>query len=672
VDTLVYGDGAGQAGWTGAPLQPFTVTQSIAATGQILMRRLNPLTGQLVQDTDTAQDWRNHRGDPLQSRAPAYPGWQLESFSVPATGVGNLSLAIAPDSSFEFVKSALNTATSSIDMESFTFENAGIADVLAAKAASGVVVRVLLDGAPVGGLSDQTRWICGRITTADLTGRSGCWFLRSDSANKIRPRYAFLHAKFALIDNARLLMGSENFGARGMPNDDKSDGTAGQRGVVALIDAPALVTRARAIFDADMDEANRDIIRWCASCGTFGSPAVTFMPITVTGGISYSVRFGEWRGSAPAQMTLFSSPENHLSSAGSIIEIMNSAGAGDEILFEQLDEPLYWGATSSNMDADPNPRLQTAIAAAQRGATVRVLLDGFYDDPKTARSNTATAQALNDMARANGWNLKAILGNPTALGIHNKMMLVRAGGRFFSSIGSWNGTEISAKRNREISLLIESSEAHAFLRGVFMADWHLSQPVAIPMVARSYKPINYLLISEVMVNPAGANEEGREWVEIYNPTALPISLDGVKVGDAAVQGSTGEGMYAFPPGAVVPAGKAIVVAQNAAAFFADWGRNPDFELSNYNAVVPDMLSYTAWAGGTMNLSNAGDEVVLLQSDDTILDAVTWLNGAVAGTVPYAASLLPGHTLQRWPPNGDSDNCAIDWRDQPLPSPGQVP
>ena len=64
---------------------------------------------------------------------------------------------------------------------------------------------------------------------------------------------------------------------------------------------------------------------------------------------------------------------------------MNMAGAGDEILMEQLDEPLYWGPAGSNMDAG-NPRLQAAIGAASRGAAVRVILDGYYDIPHT-RSN---------------------------------------------------------------------------------------------------------------------------------------------------------------------------------------------------------------------------------------------------------------------------------------------
>jgi hypothetical protein len=34
----------------------------------------------------------------------------------------------------------------------------------------------------------------------------------------------------------------------------------------------------------------------------------------------------------------------------------------------QVSEHTYWGATSSNMTADPNPQLQAYIDAARRGA----------------------------------------------------------------------------------------------------------------------------------------------------------------------------------------------------------------------------------------------------------------------------------------------------------------
>ncbi|MCS6847563.1 MAG: lamin tail domain-containing protein [Anaerolineae bacterium] len=672
VDALVYGDGAVLSGWVGPPLQPYTVTQTIPDDGQILMRRLDPATGLPVADTDTAQDWFNHRGDPADARKPIYPGWQVERFFIPASDSGSLKLAIAPDNSYDVVRQTLAAAARSIDLASFTFEHARLGELLADKAAAGVVVRVLLDGAPVGGLKDQTRWICQRITSADPTGRSGCWFMRSVQADKINARYAFLHAKFAIVDEARLLIGSENFGPRGLPDDDKSDGTAGQRGTIAVTDAPAVVARARAIFEADINPAHPDIIRWCATCAPYGPPPAGFTPDYTSGGISYTVRFAPLEVAAPVSMTLLSSPENHLASTTGIIGLINLAGAGDEILIEQLDEPHYWGATSSAPGNDPNPRLLAILNAAARGARVRMLLDRHYDAPTQPRSNDATVRYVLELARINGWDVQAATGNPTGLGVHNKLILLRLGNRHFALIGSWNGSEVSAKRNREMSVLVESSEAYAYLRTVFMHDFQLARPVYLPIVSKDHRPAGYPLISEVLFNPSGGDESGREWIEVYNPTPLPISIGGYKIGDAAVRGSTGEGMVAFPSGAILQPGRAIVIAQNAAAFFADWGKKPDYELSDYDPAVPELSPYTAWAQGTINLANAGDEVVLLDKDDRIVDAVVWLSGNLNGITPYPVTIPAGHTLQRWPPNLDTDNCATDFRAQAIPSPGLVP
>ncbi len=672
VDALVYGDGAAAGGWIGPPLQPYTVTQIIPADGQVLMRRLSPSTGLPVADTDTAEDWLNHRGQVADARKPIYPGWQIEQFFIPPTDSGSLRLAIAPDSSYDIVAQTLASAARSIDLASFTFEHARLGDLLAAKAAAGVVVRVLLDGAPVGGLKDQTRWICQRITSADPSRRSGCWFMRALPADKVKTRYAFLHAKLAIVDEARLLIGSENFGVRGLPDDDKSDGTLGQRGVIAVTDAPAIVARARAIFEADINPTHLDITRWCATCAPYGPPPHGFTPDYTSGGISYTVRFSPLDIAGPVSMTLFSSPENHLASTTGIVGLINLAGAGDEILMEQLDEPHYWGATSSTPGDDPNPRLLAVLNAAARGARVRILLDAHYDDPRQARSNFATVQYVLEQARAQGWDIQAATGNPTGLGIHNKLILLRLGSRHFAHIGSWNGTEVSAKRNREASVLVESSEAYAYLRDVFTHDFQLARPIYLPIVSRDHRPVSYPLVSEVLFNPSGGDETGREWIEIYNPTPLPIDIGGYKVGDAATPGSAGEGMYAFPPGAVLGPNQAIVVAQNAAAFFADWGRKPDYELSDYDPAVPELPPYTAWARGTINLANAGDEVVLLDKDDKILDAVVWLSGNLAGITPYPYAIPAGHTLQRWPPSRDTGDCSTDFRAQSVPSPGAVP
>ena len=123
------------------------------------------------------------------------------------------------------------------------------------------------------------------------------------------------------------------------------------------------------------------------------------------------------------------------------------------------------------MEADPNPRLQAYLAAARRGATVRVLLDAFFDDLASPRSNLRTVEYLNYIARAEGLDLQARRGNPTGLGIHNKLVLAQIGGRGWTVAGSLNGGEVSAKLNREVALLVGSDEVYGYLADVFWYDW---------------------------------------------------------------------------------------------------------------------------------------------------------------------------------------------------------
>ena len=143
---------------------------------------------------------------------------------------------------------------------------------------------------------------------------------------------------------------------------------------------------------------------------------------------------------------------------------------------EQLYENLYWGAESSNIAADPNPRLQAYIAAARRGAKVRVLLDAFFDnqDLNSPRSNLRTVEYLTAVAQAEGLDLQARRRNPTGQGIHNKMVLAQIGGQGWVVVGSLNGGEVSAKLNREMALLVGSDEVYAYLADVFWYDWDVT------------------------------------------------------------------------------------------------------------------------------------------------------------------------------------------------------
>ena len=141
----------------------------------------------------------------------------------------------------------------------------------------------------------------------------------------------------------------------------------------------------------------------------------------------------------------------------------------------QVYENLNWDAESSNIAADPNSRLQAHIAAALRGAKVRVLPDAFFDNQDFAspRSNLRAVGYLTAVAQAEGPDLQARRRNPTGQAIHNKMVLAQIGGRGWVIAGSLNGGEVSAKLNREMALLVGSDEVYDYLADVFWYDWEV-------------------------------------------------------------------------------------------------------------------------------------------------------------------------------------------------------
>lgn len=176
-----------------------------------------------------------------------------------------------------------------------------------------------------------------------------------------------------------------------------------------------------------------------------------------------------------------------------------------------------------------------------------------------------------------------------------------------------------------------------------------------------------LLIGEVSYDPAGG-EPDEEWVEIYNGGGSTIVLETYKIGDEETPGQS-EGMHRFPDGSVIVPGQALVIANRASAFQALYGFLPSFELENSDANVPDMIKYSSWSTGSMYLGNSGDEVLILDGQDQLADAVSWGSSNWAFDPP-AAMVAETHSIERAPIYQDSDSAG-DWIDRPLPQPGSV-
>jgi hypothetical protein len=193
--------------------------------------------------------------------------------------------------------------------------------------------------------------------------------------------------------------------------------------------------------------------------------------------------------------------------------------------------------------------------------------------------------------------------------------------------------------------------------------------IFLPLIQKAMPSdwLDRLLISEVCFDPFNGEPDG-EWIEVYNAGINGIDLKNYKIGDAAVFGDK-EGMLLFPPGASIKAGQVVIIANRAAVFYESYNRYPDYEMIDTLASVPDMDRYTAWAIRYVELTNSGDEVLILSPDNRVVDAVSW------GTSTYAfkpSVVRPneGGSIERFPAHYDTDT-AQDWRAVTRPDPGQV-
>ena len=208
---------------------------------------------------------------------------------------------------------------------------------------------------------------------------------------------------------------------------------------------------------------------------------------------------------------------------------------------------------------------------------------------------------------------------------------------------------------------------------IFLLVWPLLvvigsglEEVYIPLLLKDW-PETRLVFSEVLYDTSDAEPDG-EWVEFYNVGDRRIDLSDYKFGDEESLGGR-EGMLRFPVGTIVEIKQTIIVASEAITFEARYGQPPDFEMRESDPAVPNMLKYTAWAGGNVSLDNNGDELLLLNEDNEVVDALSYGDSTFFFDPP-AEKAKEDQSLARNPVNQDSDTAA-DWIVQTTPDPWEV-
>ena len=174
--------------------------------------------------------------------------------------------------------------------------------------------------------------------------------------------------------------------------------------------------------------------------------------------------------------------------------------------------------------------------------------------------------------------------------------------------------------------------------------------VALPHAVRAEGPPDHLVVSEVVTGGASASDE---FIEIYNPTAGTLPLEGLELVYVTASGATVSRRAAWALGAPSLApGRHVLIAN---------------ELGAYAGIAD-----AAYASG---LAAAGGSVALrIQGASSAIDAVgwgtaasTWMEGQAAPAPASGSSIerLPGGTMGS---TVDTDDNRSDFATRPLPEP----
>jgi cardiolipin synthase A/B len=442
VDVYAWGRPHNGTGWSGPAAE-------LLSRG-VLARRARDQAGGWP-DTNSSSDWP--AGGAVIGRS---------AFLAEAFDASKVTAFVSPDSSFQAVAGELDRARSSILLSVYQLESWPLAQRLAAACRRGVAVSVLMEGAPVEGVSDQERAV------ARLLHDSGAAvsFLASRPGSGVPDRYAYLHAKYCVIDNATSVVSSENWKATGLP----PDASFGNRGWGAVVESPGLAGYLSAVFFSDANPAMRDVIPYSPDGGTFGPPPAGFAPDVAVPKDGYRPLFPATAFGPGVRVRPVLSPDTSSSGNSSLLALIRSASR--TLLVEQLSCPAEWGSGASRRQS---PLLEAVVEAARRGVRVRLLLDGTYLDPADSQEENADAlNYLGYVAAAEGLDLQARLAKiPGTLKLHNKGAVADGA---LSLVSSINWGRNSVDENREVGLILEGAGVAGYFEGVFWSDWNASAP----------------------------------------------------------------------------------------------------------------------------------------------------------------------------------------------------
>ncbi|MBI5494824.1 MAG: hypothetical protein HY904_07325 [Deltaproteobacteria bacterium] len=577
-----------EAQWVGQPVL-LTDSSPFGWKGQVLARDRDE-AGRVLADTDSAADWDSGFSRKRLGMEPThrleFPGQSRFVTSRLAGVTARVTCGSAPENQFTLLAEAFDQAKQRIRINVYQLTNPLLADHLLAALDRGVQVTLLLEGVPVGGMPDDERVLLDGLAHR---GARVLFLAQREPKDPVHPRYRFDHAKYALIDDRLAIIGTENYGKTGHP----ADPSHGNRGFEVAIEEPGFVALLADVFETDTDPAHLDLVGINDSAfDPYGLPTrdPNFQLSKEFRKGLYPERRKPLTVQGKMDLEIVMSPDNSLHEQSSILGMI--ARARREVLVLQNSIPRFWGKGQKASDDTPNLALAAVLAAARRGVTVRVLMDGtwYNAEEQDARDNDDTARYLNEVAQKEGLNLSAkVINLETAHleKIHAKSVMVDGEEVLVSSI---NWSENSFKGNREMGVIIRHPDVTAYYRELFWRDWRASRLYRVsvrdntavllaeprngaPVIRRTNKGDWLDVVTEV---PRGANRaEG--YLEVPLEGSMSGYLRANAGGETLATGRESRGLYGRQ---VTVEGRVMEVVEKEKVLLLglDKPKDPDFQL----------------------------------------------------------------------------------------------
>lgn len=341
---------------------------------------------------------------------------------------------IFPDEGFSRIIRELSLVQNEVRISLYQLNNLSIASVLASLAREGCSVKILLEGSPVGGISEGVKGLLASLQD------SGCDIRFIHSADGFK-RYDYLHCKYAVIDNSRVIITSENWQDSSFLNN---------RGWGIAMENFRLASQMKILFDNDYMFNSPDIIGFeerFPGCLAIPLPSYVYheegvVPIIVE----------------TAEVRIIVCPDNAYSYLRNVIP-----HAEHRLYVQQFYTENSWLSSDSPLTWMQN--------AASQGADVRLLMDSSWFS--TSKDNAEVVEALNVYPN---FQAKLMDSDVDFNTLHNKGIIIDDS----VLISSINWVNVSFFNNREVGVLINSSAIAAYFTRAFLNDW--GSPPSPPQV----------------------------------------------------------------------------------------------------------------------------------------------------------------------------------------------